>query len=189
MKRFIMIIWVSALFWPIGLMAQKLEKKDGRYILDTEGMVAGVTRVPKTWEGIPSLDGGPLLNNTRTGTINTSGVYYKLEIAPANMDALGSFDIGGSGDILNWVDAFNLCRASTHGDATAGDWRLPTLSELMLISVFWDADDLNLSGRYWAATESSSNNSCYVTRRGNVAEIQGFMKSNRIRARCVRELP
>lgn len=197
MKRFLMIIWISGLLLPTGLMAQEVYKDtDGRYILDLtveKGMPAGaVTNVSKTsqWTGTPANSGSTLANNTITGSINAT-VYQKLEVAPKDIDADGV--IGGTGAaLMDWATAFTNCRNASYNGTTG--WRLPTQRELLLIHVFRPAlVGLGASGfahtdfSYWSGTEWDKATGLRVSVQFGYSGYQ-HAKTRTNRVRCVREV-
>ena len=117
--------------------------------------------------------------NTNASGINT--VSEKFEVASAN----ASFS--------TWDGAKTACQKYSQASGAAGTWRLPTVSELVLIRVtrskLTSVDLSTGKGFCWSATESTASSnyvwSCNLT--GNVS-TQGYTKSSSLPVRCVRDL-
>lgn len=179
MKRFLLTALLAGFLISAGLHAQKVYKdNNGRVILDLTveaGMPAGaITTSVKTWTSTPSNNGGPMPNNNDKGTINAT-VYQKLEIA--TQDTPGT---------MSWSTAFNECKW------LSGNWRLPTLRELMLIYIFKPALE-SFAGfgvfsetTYWSATEINHLEAWYVSFANGIT--YPHLKTNSYHARCVREV-
>jgi hypothetical protein len=197
MKKIVVIVFAGLLV-SAGLQAQKVYiEKDGqgnkkRVILDmtkTAGMPAGaITDESKTaiYDNITvsntSLTVIAEHNNDTHGDINHR-VFQKLEIALT--------DLGE----MNWVAAFNGCRASSYND---GGWRLPTQRELVMMWIFKEALDaafLDPSGTgatlssavYRSATEGDAL-SAWAVDLGNGDTEGSNSKATPSLVRCVREI-
>ena len=102
-----------------------------------------------------------------------SEIYDAIPTIDATKVATGTSYLGVAGNAIigtpelewstaqpsaNWTDAGLACEALTEGGATAGDWRLPTITELLAgISDDWIIDGSGsrfaLSASYWSSAE------------------------------------
>jgi len=102
-----------------------------------------------------------------------SEIYDAIPTIDATKVATGTSYLGVAGNAIigtpelewstaqpsaNWTDAGLACEALTEGSATAGDWRLPTIIELLAgISDDWFIDGpgsrFAYNGYYWSGTE------------------------------------
>lgn len=197
MKRLVLTVMFAGLLAPAGLMAQKVYIDGTSVILDLSvaaGMPAGVvTTTGKTWTGTPANSGSYLTDNLHDEAINAT-VYYKLEVAPHDMNNVAT--IGTSGTFtMDWVTAFNGCQSATYD---GGGWRLPTQRELQIMYIFMPAlnnlfGEPSVSGTafssavYWSSSEFNAPYSWYVDFSRGLTTYLSKTYSSRVR--CVRELP
>ena len=202
MRRSLFILLTAVLIAPTGLMAQKVYKDGTKIILDmtvAAGMPADAVTDVKKYVGVTTAPAsGTLLlgtgdvTNLPSGSINAT-VYEKLEIAPLDVNhATTDPTVLGAGTVMIWQNAFNRCKGLVYGDGVAGDWRLPTHRELMMMWIFrTKINDMATSSfvtadLYWSSTETGSDTAWGVSF-GNGPMSLNLFKTSGSRVRCVRE--
>jgi hypothetical protein len=91
---------------------------------------------------------------------------------------------------MNWDTAVSTCDALTEGGATAGDWRLPTISELLVgIADDWIVDGTEnrfaYGTDYWSGTENSGI-FAWIAKLDEFVYTDHVDKANTNSVRCVR---
>jgi len=142
-----------------------------------------------------------------TATFNTLSEIYALleaeedDLVPENIvDGVTIFGVGGTytGELewstaqgsMNWATAESTCAALTEGGATVGDWRLPTIDELLQgIAYDWITDgsgDRFADGTsYWGGTEYDGSNAWVAYWYGGVSSNYVVKTSSKL-VLCVR---
>ena len=142
-------------------------------------------------------------------SISANDIYYEIfESAPygrkfrvAEVDAVGKdwrsatmtwYEASGTTDATYNSAGYSACAEYSEAadQSDRGSWRLPTISEIMLIyKKRGELMRFTFSGDYWAATESSDNDGyadILMQRNGNMA-IRAFNDESQY-VRCVRDL-
>jgi len=142
-------------------------------------------------------------------SISANDIYYEIfESAPygrkfrvAEVDAVGKdgrsatmtwYEASGTTDATSNSAGYSACAQYSEAidQSDKGTWRLPTISEIMLIYKKRGVlRQFSFSGDSWAATESSNNDgyaNILIQRNGNVAARAYNDKSQYVR--CVRDL-
>jgi len=143
-----------------------------------------------------------------TATFNTLSEIYALleaeedDLVPENIvDGVTIFGVGGTytGELewstaqgsMNWATAESTCAALTEGGATVGDWRLPTIDELLQgIAYDWITDGPGGSRfanftNYWSGTEDDGSDAWYAGWYDGVSYYD-FDKTISVSVLCVR---
>jgi hypothetical protein len=133
---------------------------------------------------LDAIDSNLVATNIKSGTTIFGVEGSVVEGAP-------ELEWSGEQTQSNWVTASSTCAGLTDGGATAGDWRLPTISELLTaISDDWIIDGgaaprFADNTHYWSGTEIGATYAWYAYWFGNVSNFDGG-KTGTKSVRCVR---
>jgi hypothetical protein len=142
-------------------------------------------------------------------TFNTLSEIYALleaeeaDLVPENIvDGVTIFGVGGTytGELewstaqgsMNWATAESTCAALTEGGATVGDWRLPTIDELLQgIAYDWIIDGPGGSRfadvtSYWSGTEYVAGNDAWFAGWNGGVDNGNLVKAVSFSVLCVR---
>lgn len=92
----------------------------------------------------------------------------------------------------DWATAYNQCKSYNGEGGAAGQWRLPTQRELMMIWILHPqligkgGFTAFVASYYWSATEGNATNAWYVSFGSGYVNI--YNKTVTYRVRCVRDL-
>ena len=154
------------------------------------------------------LEGKYIVSRDATGGANSACIHpnwkssdmYTHSESSAENRVAAKFEVADANAVsaANWDETKTICAAYTQPGTSAGDWRLPTQRELMLVWVMYSQNSLtgvaNLpTGRYWSATHySQSSNSAWTvsfagTDDGRTYQFYKY-ESGGARVRCVRDV-
>ncbi|WP_419510726.1 DUF1566 domain-containing protein [Alistipes sp.] len=154
------------------------------------------------------LEGKYIVSRDATGGANSACIHpnwkssdmYTHSESSAENRVAAKFEVADANAVsaANWDETKTICAAYTQPGTSAGDWRLPTQRELMLLWVMYSQNSLTgvgdfPSGWYWSATNySSGSNYAWAVSFGGTDDGRTYQRtkygSGSSFVRCVRDV-
>ena len=183
------MLWIVALLLTVGSAADSYAQSGIQYPYTTSaGSTSGKTSVIVSRDAAGGVKAACIHADWKASTMpvhtekdTENAVSARFEVASADLSGLMAWDTAQSG-----------CASYSQSGASAGNWRLPTQRELMLIWVMYMRGELTglsfIDGQYWSNTTYSTYYLTYywVVRLGT-GEVKTLNYTKKGYARCVRD--
>lgn len=184
------ILWLAALLLTAGSAADSYAQSGIQYpYASSTGSSSGKTSVIVSRDAAGGVKSDCIHANWKASTMPD---HYENDAANNRVAArfeVASADLSGT---MVWPDAQSGCVGYTQAGTSAGDWRLPTQRELMLIYVIYKKGWLTglsfIDSNYWTTTGYSvriENFWCMGMGNGQVTTLNYSTKKARVR--CIRD--
>lgn len=182
------MLWIVALLLTVGSAADSYAQSGIQYPYTTSaGSTSGKTSVIVSRDAAGGVKAACIHANWKASTIPVH-IEKDTENAVSARFEVASADLSG---LMDWSSAQSGCASYSQSGASAGNWRLPTQRELMLIWVMQKKGQLTglsfIDGQYWShTTYSPRTDSFWVTRLGT-GEVKALNYTKKGYARCIRD--
>lgn len=182
------MLWIVALLLTVGSAADSYAQSGIQYPYTTSaGSTSGKTSVIVSRDAAGGAKAACIHANWKASTMpvhtekdTENAVSARFEVASADLSGL-----------MAWETAQSGCASYSQSGASAGNWRLPTQRELMLIWVMHMRGELTglsfIDGQYWSNTTYSTRTDSFWVIRLGTGEVKTLNYTKKGYARCVRD--
>lgn len=182
------MLWIVALLLTAGSTADSYAQSGIQYPYTTSaGSTSGKTSVIVSRDAAGGAKAACIHANWKASTMPAHNEQDAANAVSARFE-VASADLSG---LMVWESAQSGCASYSQSGASAGNWRLPTQRELMLIWVMQKkgllAELSFIDSQYWSNTIYSPRTDSFWVIILGTGEVKGLNYSKKGYARCVRD--